>query len=116
LLPDNLIRISAKQGYYIRVRDEEIQINISLIEYLKQNFSIDASRLYDIPKDEHGADVKKVLTTLRRIIMPMKKWDVYNRASIGIFSFSKFVMWNDLENHADELKIGRASCRERVKM
>ena len=103
LLPVNLVRLSAKQGYYIRVRDEEIQINISLIEYLKQNFSIDASRLYDIPKDEHGADVKKVLTTLRRIIMPMKKWDVYNRASIGIFSFSKFVMWNDLENHADEL-------------
>ncbi|MFC4558361.1 DUF3320 domain-containing protein [Virgibacillus kekensis] len=104
LLPVDLVRLSAKKGYYIRARDEEIQINISLIEYLKQTFGIDASRLYNIPKDEHGADVRKVLTTMRRIIMQMKNWDVDETASIGVFSFSKFVMWNDLVNHSDELK------------
>ncbi|RYG72474.1 DUF3320 domain-containing protein [Lentibacillus lipolyticus] len=104
LLPVDLVRMSAKKGYYIRARDEEIQINISLIEYLKQTFGIDASRLYNIPKDDYGADVRKVLTTMRRIIMQMKKWDVYENASIGMFSFSKFVMWNDLVNHAEELK------------
>ncbi|WP_168413081.1 DUF3320 domain-containing protein [Bacillus salacetis] len=104
LLPVDLVRLSAKKGYYIRARDEEIQINISLIEYLKQKFGIDASRLYDIPKDDHGADVKRVLTTMRRLIMPMKNWDVYETASIGLFSFSKFVMWNDLVNNSEELK------------
>ncbi|ALX48523.1 DUF3320 domain-containing protein [Lentibacillus amyloliquefaciens] len=104
LLPVDLVRLSAKKGYYIRARDEEIQINISLIEYLRQNFGIDASRLYDVPRDEHGADVKKVLTMMRRIIMSMKNWDVHENASIGVFSFSKFIMWNDLVNHADELK------------
>ncbi|MFZ3579161.1 DUF3320 domain-containing protein [Virgibacillus sp. DJP39] len=104
LLPVDLVRLSAKKGYYIRARDEEVQINISLIEYLNQKFGIDASRLYDIPVDEHGADVKKVLTTMRRLIMPMKNWDVHENASIGVFSFSKFVMWNDLVNHSDELK------------
>jgi hypothetical protein len=104
LLPVDLVRMSAKKGYYIRARDEEIQINISLIEYLRQKFGLDVSRLYDIPKDEHGADVKKVLTTMRRLIMPMKKWDVEDHAGIGVFSFSKFVMWNDLVNHSDELK------------
>ncbi|WLD93800.1 DUF3320 domain-containing protein [Alkalihalobacillus sp. AL-G] len=104
LLPVDLVRLSAKKGYYIRARDEEIQVNISLIEYLKQNFGIDASRLYNIPKDDHGADVRKVLTTMRRIIMQMKHWDVYENASISVFSFSKFVMWNDLVNHSDELK------------
>lgn len=104
LLPVDLVRLSAKKGYYIRARDEEVQINISLIEYLNQKFGIDASRLYDIPKDDHGADVKKVLTTMRRLIMPMKNWDVQETASIGVFSFSKFVMWNDLVNHSEELK------------
>ncbi|MCG3417576.1 DUF3320 domain-containing protein [Oceanobacillus jordanicus] len=104
LLPVDLVRLSAKKGYFIRARDEEIQINISLIEYLRQTFGIDASRLYNIPKDEHGADVRKVLTTMRRIIMQMKNWDVEESASIGVFSFSKFVMWNDLVNHSDELK------------
>ncbi|GAA0432234.1 DUF3320 domain-containing protein [Lentibacillus halophilus] len=104
LLPVDLVRMSAKKGYYIRARDEEIQINISLIEYLKQTFGIDASRLYNIPEDDYGADVRKVLTTMRRIIMQMTNWDVYENASIGVFSFSKFVMWNDLVNHAEELK------------
>ncbi|MFE7062057.1 DUF4011 domain-containing protein [Sutcliffiella sp. NPDC057660] len=104
LLPVDLVRLSAKKGYYIRARDEEIQINISLIEYLKQKFGIDASSLYDIPKDDYGADVKRVLTIMRRLIMPMKNWDVYETASIGLFSFSKFVMWNDLVNNSEELK------------
>lgn len=104
LLPVDLVRMSAKKGYYIQARDEEIQINISLIEYLKQKFGLDASRLYDIPKDDHGADVKKVLTMMRRLIMSMKNWDVYESASIGVFSFSKFVMWNDLVNNTEQLK------------
>lgn len=104
LLPVDLVRMSAKKGYYIRARDEDIQINISLIEYLRQKFGIDASRLYDIPKDDHGADVRKVLTTMRRIVMQMKNWDVLEFASIGVFSFSKFVMWNDLVNHSSKLK------------
>ncbi|WP_230495152.1 DUF3320 domain-containing protein [Pseudoneobacillus rhizosphaerae] len=104
LMPVDLIRMSANKGYYIRGRDEEIQINISLIEYLRQKFEIDASMLFDIPKDDHGVDVKKVLTTMRRLIMPMKQWDVEEDASIGVFSFSKFVMWNDLVHHTDELK------------
>ncbi len=55
-------------------------------------------------KDDYGADVRKVLTTMCRIIMQMKNWDVYENASIGVFSFSKFVMWNDLVNHSEELK------------
>lgn len=104
LLPVDLVRLSAKKGYYIRARDEDTQINISLIEYLKQKFGIDASRLYDVPKDEHGTDVKKIITTMRRLVMPMKNWDVHETASIGVFSFSKFIMWNDLVNHSDDLK------------
>ncbi|WP_088049434.1 DUF3320 domain-containing protein [Virgibacillus dakarensis] len=104
LFPVDLVRMSAQKGYYIRSRDEDVQINISLIEYLKEKFGIDASRLYDIPKDDHGIDVRKVLTTMRRMIMQMKNWDVQEVASIGVFSFSRFVMWNDLVNHAEELK------------
>ncbi|KMK75186.1 DUF3320 domain-containing protein [Alkalihalobacillus pseudalcaliphilus] len=104
LMPVNLVRVSAKKGYYVQARDEEVQINISLIEFLNQKFGINASRLYDIPKDDHGADVKKIMTTLRRLIMPMDRWDILEQASIGLFSFSKFVMWNDLVHLAEKLK------------
>ena len=36
LMPVNLGRVSAKKGYYVQARDEEVQINISLIEFLNQ--------------------------------------------------------------------------------
>lgn len=104
LLPIDLIRKSVQTGYSIQARDEEIQINISLIEMLKQRFGIDGSHLYNIPKDEHGADVSKIFTSIRRLIMDMKGWDLVETASIGIFSFAKFVMYNDLVNHSDDLR------------
>ncbi|MBP3039566.1 DUF3320 domain-containing protein [Bacillaceae bacterium Marseille-Q3522] len=104
LLPIDMVRLSARKGYYMKARDEEIQINISLIEYLKQKFGIDASKLYDIPHDEHGADVQKVMNSMRRLVMEMKNWDVKEIASIGVFSFSKFVMWHDLVHRQEDLK------------
>ena len=36
--------------------------------------------------------------------MGKKRWNIEEYAFIGLFSFSQFVMWNDLRNRADELK------------
>lgn len=35
--------------------------------------------------------------------MNQPRWDVLESAYIGIFSFSQFVMWNDIKNRADDL-------------
>lgn len=104
LEPVEMIRKSIQSGYSIRTREEEPQLNITLIEMLKQDFGIDASSLYPLPRDEHGVDVKKVFAKLRKIIMHMSKWDVIDECHLGLFSFSKFVMWNDLKVRSKELK------------
>lgn len=104
LEPVEMLRKSIQAGYSIRTREEEAQMNITLIEMLKQDFGIDASSLYPLPKDEHGIDVKKVFAKLRKIIMHMPKWDVIDECHLGLFSFSKFVMWNDIRVRAKELK------------
>lgn len=104
LEPVEMIRKSIQAGYSIRTREEEPQVNITLIEMLKQDFGIDASALYPLPRDEHGIDVKKVLAKFRKIIMHMPRWDVLDECHLGLFSFSKFVMWNDLKVRAKELK------------
>ncbi|TDQ37683.1 DUF3320 domain-containing protein [Aureibacillus halotolerans] len=99
LMPVEMIRHSQQSGFSIKARTDDIQINISLVEYLRQAFSINASELYTLPEDEYGADVKRVMSDVRRLIMHMDGWDVLEFSSIGTFSFAKFVMWNDLRSN-----------------
>ena len=103
LIPIEMVRKSALQGYVIRLRDDEPQMNITLLEKLKQDFGIVVKGLDPLPGDEHGIDIRKVLTVMRKAVMEQKHWDVLEAACIGIFSFSQFVMWNDIRNRTDDL-------------
>lgn len=105
LLPVEIVRKSALKGYVIRFRsDEEPQINVTLLEKLKQDFGITISGLDPLPQDENGVDIRNVLVKMRRAIMDQRGWDVLESAVLGIFSFSQFVMWNDVRNRAEDLK------------
>ncbi len=103
LLPVEIVRKSAAKGYTIRLRDEDPVMNITLLEKLKQDFEIEINGLDPLPLDEHGIDTRKVFTIIRKAVMEKKNWDVNESAYLGIFSFSQFVMWNDLRNRSDEL-------------
>lgn len=103
LLPVEIIRKSAARGYVIRSREEEVMMNITLLEMLRQDFGINIGGLEVLPKDESGVDVKLVLNTIRKGVMNQKRWNVEEQAILGIFSFSKFIMWNDIHNNADKL-------------
>ncbi|WP_373809503.1 DUF4011 domain-containing protein [Porphyromonas loveana] len=104
LLPVDIIRRGAGQGYEIRTRDEETMLNITMIELLKQQYSIDLSGLNPLPQDEKGTDVQLVLAAIRSQIRDRKGWDVLEESMLGLFSFNKFVMWNDIHSHADKLQ------------
>lgn len=103
LMPIEMVRKSAAQGYVIRLRDDEPQMNITLLEKLKQDFGIVVKGVDPLPVDEHGIDIRRVLTIMRKAVMEQAHWDVLETANIGIFSFSQFVMWNDIRNRTDDL-------------
>ena len=103
LIPVEMVRRSAAAGYVIRLRDDEPQMNITLLEKLQMDFGITAGGLDPMPLDEHGVDTRAVFTAVRRAVMQQKNWDVLETACLGIFSFSQFVMWNDLRERSDEL-------------
>jgi len=103
LLPIEIVRKSAAKGYVIRLRDDEAVMNITLLEKLKQDFEIDIQGLDPLPMDEHGIDTRKVYTIIRKAVMEKKNWDICESAYLGIFSFSQFVMWNDIRNRSEEL-------------
>jgi hypothetical protein len=103
LIPVEIIRKSAQRGYVIRNREEETIINITLLEMLRQDFGVNIGGLNDLPKDESGVDVKKVLNIVRQSVMTRPRWDVEDQAILGNFSFNKFILWNDIHHKSDEL-------------
>ncbi|MCR5210097.1 MAG: DUF4011 domain-containing protein [Lachnospiraceae bacterium] len=104
LVPVDLVKSVKGGGYILRTRNEESQINITLLEYLRQDHGIAINGLDPIPEDEHGIDLPLVLQTIRKAVMEKKRWNVENMTFLGLFSFGQFVMWNDLRNRSEELK------------
>lgn len=107
LMPVELVRKSAATGYVLRRRDEETMLNITLLEFLRQEFDITINGLDPLPADAIGVDVPLVLNIIRKGIMEQPRWDVVEQAIIGNFSFSKFIMWNDIHYNSDELCRGK---------
>ena len=101
LVPIDIVK---KLGYQIKTRDEEAQINITVLEFLRQDYGIDIKGLDPLPLDEHGIGIPLVYKTIRDAIVSKTRWSVEDSASIGLFSFAQFVMWNDLRSRASELE------------
>lgn len=104
LMPVEIIRKSAAKGYVIRSREEETLMNITLLEMLRQNFGITVNGLDPLPIDGSGVNVKLIYSIIRNSIKNQRKWDVEEQAILGIFSFNKFIMWNDIHYNSSKLK------------
>lgn len=103
LVPVDIFRKVQEKSYSIRIRDEETQVNITLLEMLRQFFGIDITGLDPVPQDESGIDIPLIFSTIRKAVMARPRWDIEEHAFIGQFSFNRFIMWNDIRNRADEL-------------
>ncbi|MFI3228124.1 MAG: DUF4011 domain-containing protein, partial [Clostridia bacterium] len=104
LLPVDIVRNRKNKGYVIRSRQEEAQINITLLEYLKQDYNVEIGGLDPLPQDEHGINIPLIFHIIRQAIMGKKRWTIDNMAFVGLFSFGQFVMWNDIHNRSKELE------------
>ena len=104
LLPVRLQRRSITEGFRISRIDAEAIINETLLELLRTQYHLNVPGVSLLPTDESGVDVAKVLQIFRQTIKDMKGWEVREDACIGHFSFSKFVMWNDMTARLEELK------------
>jgi superfamily I DNA and/or RNA helicase len=103
LVPVELSRRSVNSKFTLKSREEETMINITLIEFLRQEYELNLSGLEELPSDEKGVDVSKVMGILRRAIMQLKGWDVLEQLVLGNFSFSKLILWKDIVMHQEEL-------------
>lgn len=104
LIPMSIERKSVSDGFRIQRIDEESRVNITLFQKLRTDFGINIEGLDPLPEDESGLDVPKILRTIRDAIKRQPGWKVEDDASLTILTFSRFLMWLDLEANAEELK------------
>ncbi len=104
LIPIQIRRKSVAEGFRISRLDEDTMINETLLELLRSQFQLTVPGLDPLPADESGVDVARVMQIFRQTLKDMKGWEVREEARIGLFSFGKFIMWNDMTVRQDDLR------------
>ncbi|MFA7111289.1 MAG: DUF4011 domain-containing protein, partial [Bacilli bacterium] len=105
LIPIQLSARKTGNYYIIDVLLENARLNITFFEYIKQNFNIDIDFKSDeLPVDEEGViKYEEICNTITRSLS-LKNWKVIKDTSyIDIFSFSHFVMWEDISKRKTDL-------------
>jgi very-short-patch-repair endonuclease len=103
LVPVELRRKSVLEGFSLRRLDEDTRLNVTLMEMLRQHFHKNIAGLDPLPEDDNGVDVAKVLRTFRDAVRDLAGWEVKAEIWLGQFSFTKYLLWNDLTTRLDRL-------------
>lgn len=100
------------RSFTVRLRDEEPMVNITLFEMMRQHFDLDVPDVCKlIDQDNAFVQWKSILVALEENVDYINqnrdddsKWEIIEECRLGIFSFAKFVMWNDVHNNMEVLE------------
>ncbi|WP_275098566.1 DUF3320 domain-containing protein [Sedimenticola hydrogenitrophicus] len=106
LLPVSLERKSVRSGVKITSNDDEPRFNTTLLEMLKKDFGIEINGLHSaLPQDHSGVDVEGVWNRVRQAIKDVPGFEVVEEVVLGHFSFAKYLMWKDLVDRSEALRV-----------
>lgn len=103
LIPVNLERGNAGERFKIKLRADDIISNLSLEAFLDRVHHIVLPEMQENENDE--INVTEYIESVRQAISLKTDWEVKaNDITLGLFSFSKFLMYRDLDpsNWPDE--------------
>lgn len=104
LLPVALERKSVRGGFRLRRREEEAVANVTLLEKLRHDWGIAVAGVDPPPQDANGIDVELVLRRFADAVADARGVEVVHEAVLGVFSFTKFLLWRDLQSRVEQLK------------
>lgn len=107
LVPVTLTRQSVRTGYSIKRHDDETIVNPTLMQLLRENFQLTLRGLDPLPADAGGVDVMRIWQIFRLAVNEIPRWEVIEDVFLGIFSFTKYLMWKDLQDRTEQLKKNR---------
>ncbi|RLT06857.1 MAG: DUF4011 domain-containing protein [Planctomycetota bacterium] len=110
LVPVTLSRKSTSAPWELTEAEDDAIDNLCLRQRLRQDFSLELPPLPDINElEEPGARIA-FLDSVRTAIKECDRWEVEDRAAIGLFAFPKVAMWKDLGDHTKAV-INHPLCR-----
>ena len=93
LIPVELERQSASEGFRLRYTNDDVSPNVCLIEFLKQ-FNV----RIDLPSEDEEFDLRRYFRRFSDAIPIESEWSLdTDSVVLGFFSFSKFLMYRDLD-------------------
>ncbi len=106
MLPVRLDRRSAKSTPYLRNHEDDPVFNLTLLQMLRQDFQIYLPGLEgELPQDDHGINVPRIWEIVRSRIRDVEGFEVVEDVVLSTFSFAKYLMWKDLADRTEKLKI-----------
>jgi stress response protein SCP2/very-short-patch-repair endonuclease len=103
LIPVTLSRQSVRSGFRLTRHDDEALVNPTLVQKLVQDFGLKLPSFEVLSGDDKGIDVAGILQIFRLHVTELKGWEVKDQVQLGIFSFTKFLMWKDLQSRHQAL-------------
>ena len=94
LLPVRLERLDARRRFSLRALDDDPVPNPCLEAMLERSYSLG---LPAMPPDWDDFDLKTYLAELAQTLGPLSGWKVNQGLALGLFSFSKYLMYLDLD-------------------
>ncbi|WP_295609042.1 DUF3320 domain-containing protein [uncultured Methanobrevibacter sp.] len=96
LIPVAMERKKVGESFNLEWTGEDIQTNISLKAKLLEG----GIELPDFEFKRYGEVIDHYIASVRRAVYRMDGWEVNTDVALGFFSFTKFVMYNDLNPEA----------------
>ena len=95
LIPVSLERRNAVSNFKITYSGDEISANVSLQAKLKEDFNVD---LPDVMEDTEDLSICDYFDRVSSVVGGLPRWEVLSDdILLGFFSFSKFLMYRDLD-------------------
>ena len=111
LVPVKIERSDARSRFKINYTGEELGANLSFIEKARADFRMEIPVL----PEEEELDVDDYFGQVALQIETMNKWSVDRESVVlGFFSFSKFLMYKDLDPHNDAWPAGAGPLQSRI--
>jgi very-short-patch-repair endonuclease len=106
LVPVTLERKSIRSGFSLALHEDEARFNPTLLEMLRQDFRLSLP-IADgaLPADEHGLDITGIWQQVQRAVKDLAGWEVVEEVVLSTFSFAKHLMWKDLVERTEQLKV-----------
>ncbi len=106
MVPVTLERQSVNSGFSLKRHDDDTIVNPTLLQLLEHQFELripGISGASELPVDDSGVDVLKIWASFRSSVVSLPGFEVLPDVWLGMFSFTKYLMWKDLTDRLDDI-------------